>query len=745
MIWKRPLGSGYSCVLIADSFGVTMFTDGTDDLLTAFDPDTGKELWRYRIAKMYQGHTGSDDGPTSTPVIADGTVYGLGPRGHLFAVRLADGNEIWSRTLSETDSRSPKYGFTTVPLVVRDLVIVQTGGADGHAVTAFARDTGELCWSLGDDTVQYQSPALLELAGRRQVVAITDRYLMGIAPAKGELLWRQEHKLELTEAYNLPQLHSAERLLITSVNELVSLEIANQEAVPGADLALRERWRLSTHGTCFALPVSHDGYIYTGVNRRFLYCVDAETGEIMWKSRASGGEGLILVDGQLVMLSPRGDLVIINASPKGYHEKVRLSVFERGGLTAPTFADGRIYLRNLSELAAVRLTEIPNHHTDQERELLGKFGDFVQCAEAADDPRQLVEELLAAQDSFPIIEGQDLVHFIYKGKVQDVAVTGNFLPIPEERVMDRIAGTDVYFKSIRLDPEAVFDYQYSVDFGNLIPDPRNPHGITTLSGPGSILRMPHSKAPLTIEEVDEPHQGRLESFQLHSRFRSNERQVQIYLPNEYDAAPDTRYPVLLVTYGLDALSTGHMDRWLDRLILEGRMQPLIAVFFQEAGITEFYGPYAEDLLRMLTEELIPHVDAHYRTIPEPGSRALLGLLDGGEFGVWAAFKAPGCYSRIALQSLVYLQPPAINELPALIESVEKQPLDFYFELRRNYIKGEGIDYIGNSIALKQLLEKAGYQVEQHEVPGSWGWSSWRAQYGEILTHLFPPQPVAAAK
>ena len=33
------------------------------------DPETGEERWRYRIAEMYEGHTGSDDGPISTPAI----------------------------------------------------------------------------------------------------------------------------------------------------------------------------------------------------------------------------------------------------------------------------------------------------------------------------------------------------------------------------------------------------------------------------------------------------------------------------------------------------------------------------------------------------------------------------------------------------------------------------------------------------------------------------------------------------
>jgi enterochelin esterase-like enzyme/outer membrane protein assembly factor BamB len=737
LIWKRPLGSGYSGVVVAQGYGVTMYTDGTDDLLTAFVPELGKELWRYRIAKMHPGHTGSDDGPTSTPTIADGIVYGLGPYGHLFAVRLADGSELWSRSLDGTNSRPPKYGFTTTPLVAGDLVIVQTGGSDGHAITAFDQATGEPRWSLGADTVQYQSPTLLEIGGRRQIVATTDRYLMGIGLEKGELLWRRGHKLLDYEAFDMPQLLAKDRLLVTSTKEIASLRLTDQGS---AGVELREQWRLTNHGECFSLPVCHQGYIYNGVSRHFLICADAGTGEVKWRSRSAGGEGLIMVDGNLVVLSPRGELVIIEASPDAYREKARLPVFERGGLTTPTFAGGRFYLRNLSELAAVAVTSTPHNLQEQGRELLGEFGDFVLQTEAADDPVQLVKERLASQKSFPIIEGQDLVHFIYEGQAQDVAVTGNFLPFTEERGLDRIAGTDVFFKSIRLDPEAVWDYQLLVD-GQLIADPKNPHGILTLGGPGSILRLPLSTAPLEIDDLEEQHRGRLVSYQLRSKLRNNERPIRIYLPNEYESVPDTRYPVLFVTYGLDALSAGYMNRWLDRLIFKGRIAPLIAVFFQEEEFTEFSGPFAEDLLRLLTEELIPYVDEHYRTIPDPDSRAVLGILDGGEFAIWGAFKAPGFYSKIALQSLVFLQAPAIDELPSLIKSVEKQPLELYFELRRNCLKGEGIDYEGNTLKLIGLLEEAGYKVEKRQVPGSWGWSSWRAQYEELLPRLFPPQSV----
>ena len=63
LIWKKPLGSGYSRIAVADGRGVTMFSDGEFDRLVALDVDTGEEIWRYQIATTYRGHDGSQDGP----------------------------------------------------------------------------------------------------------------------------------------------------------------------------------------------------------------------------------------------------------------------------------------------------------------------------------------------------------------------------------------------------------------------------------------------------------------------------------------------------------------------------------------------------------------------------------------------------------------------------------------------------------------------------------------------------------
>ena len=136
MRWRRALGSGYSGVVVADGHAVTMFSDGETDFLVSLDADSGEENWRTAMAPTYRGREGATDGPVSTPAIAGGAVFALGPRGDLMAVRLDTGELIWRRHLVEDLGVAvPHWGFGTSPLPVGDRLIVETGG-DG-AVTAF--------------------------------------------------------------------------------------------------------------------------------------------------------------------------------------------------------------------------------------------------------------------------------------------------------------------------------------------------------------------------------------------------------------------------------------------------------------------------------------------------------------------------------------------------------------------------------------------------------------------------------
>ncbi|MCP3993997.1 MAG: PQQ-binding-like beta-propeller repeat protein, partial [bacterium] len=157
--WITTLGSGYSSVSVVGDSGVTLFSDGTSNVLLAFDSSTGEERWHLDIGPLYEGHSGSRDGPTSTPTVHGGMVYALDPHGRMVAATLQDGERLWAHRLGkDVRARVPHYGFSTSPIVMGDKVIVMTGDQEERAVTAFEAKTGKLLWHAGADTTTYQSP-----------------------------------------------------------------------------------------------------------------------------------------------------------------------------------------------------------------------------------------------------------------------------------------------------------------------------------------------------------------------------------------------------------------------------------------------------------------------------------------------------------------------------------------------------------------------------------------------------------
>jgi outer membrane protein assembly factor BamB len=348
VVWSRPLGIAYSGIAVAANKALTLFGDGETDWLTAIDASSGEEVWRYRIDSMFPKVGGAHGGPLSTPVIEDGVVYALGAKGQLFAVKLGDGSELWSVRIDKTlGAKQPQFGFTTTPLIVDDLLFVQTGGPDGHSMTALERETGKLRWSTGDEVVGYQSPILVELAGREQIVAVTNKSVMGLAPEDGTVLWRKSHALVERDGWSTPLRIGPNVFLLVERYESLAFQVRKT----GDAFAVSELWRGKTLKNNFAAPVIHDGHIY-GYSGDFLACVDPQTGELVWKARSSAA-GLILVDGHLVIFAADGAVVVAEASPEGYKEKVRVKVSETAGYTFPSFSNGGIYVRNLDDIARV--------------------------------------------------------------------------------------------------------------------------------------------------------------------------------------------------------------------------------------------------------------------------------------------------------------------------------------------------------------------------------------------------------
>ncbi|MEM7587360.1 MAG: PQQ-binding-like beta-propeller repeat protein [Acidobacteriota bacterium] len=734
--WRRPIGAAYSEVPVVEGRALVMFADGEHDVLSALDADSGEELWRYQIAETYEGHTGSDGGPLSTPAVADGTVYGLGPHGDMFALDLESGESHWQRRLSGAESGQPYYGFTTSPLVVDDLLVVQVGGGNGHSVTAFDRDTGSTRWRTGDDSVEYESPIVATLAGTRQLIAADENFVRGLKPATGEELWRFEHGLG--GVLGTPTLLDATGLLLSGNNEAVALDVSaaakTAATEAGSTLRASERFRTNELKRSMALPVVHEGYVY-GMSRKFLTCLNARNGGLMWRSRPPGGNVLALVDGHLALISGDGELVVAKASPTDYQEVARIAALDTGSYSAPTFASNRFFLRDVTSLVAVRAvarSEVKQTTQSDEGRFLGPFGaELARIAQLPVDERQAqVDLLFEGRAGGPIVEADGDVgfaHLVFRGDARDVGVSGNLPGFTWEtdEALTPIEGTDLFFRSFQVDPMGIWQYQLSFDFGEKGADPGNPRTIKIRNAEWSVLSLPQAPArPHLDPPPPDLPRGRSETFQLASQHMESEREITVYLPPGYDASTHTRYPLLIHTWeNLRRLT--HFEQAVDQGIASDAITPLVVAFVPRLSGRE-HGAQADAYVAMLTRELLPELERRYRLLPDRQQRALLGNVSSAGVALYAGRVAGDTFSRVAAQSFT------APRLEAVFAARDASHLEVTLERRSD--DSERSHDATRRIA--EVLRDGGARLEIVRVAGGAGPAGWRTTLDDLLIALF---------
>ena len=669
LAWDRELGSGYSRISIADGKAVTMFASDEVDVVAAFDVATGDELWRFELGEMYVGHNGSHDGPNGTPTIAGDTVFALGPKGRLAALGLGDGAVAWQRELTEDGSEEPFHGYTTSPIVAGDRVIVLTGG-EGRSITAFDRATGEVVWASGDDAVNYQTPTLVESDGQALLIAPTDQFLQALDPESGEIAWQLQYadgEQSEQQSHVVPVDDGRFLLWLFRGSKLYSFDAEGAE----------ELWSTRAFGNSLGVPVQVGDHFY-GYTGRFLSCVDIETGEFAWRSRPPAGQGLSVVGGALATLGREGDLVLIEASPDAYRELTRLPVFEEGDYATPSFVDGLFVVRNMERIAAVRVDtdSAPRMaEIDESDRLHGAFGSWIAEVEAmAEGERQTaVDSRFAGLDATPIREG-NLAHFVWRGEAEDVGVSGDFLSNQgDELGLYPLAGTDLFFRSVELDPKAQYMYSFSSNYSQPAPDPNNPYTVDMGFAVSSELRMPEWPESSFLEPpADDAPRGTLDSFQFRSEILDNTRELSVWRPQDYGAS-DARYPVLIVNHGDNQLRGSLMRNTLDNLVGDS-VAPMVAVFVPRVEPAEYGGEKADNYTRFLIEEVLPHIDRHYRTDGE--TRAIMGPGSAGVAALYASFQHPDVFQQAAAQSY-YTIAPTDEKLPEMIAAAGDKPSQVY--------------------------------------------------------------------
>lgn len=742
VVWKKAIGSGYSAIAVADGKAVTMFSEGASDVLAAFDVDDGERLWTVPVAELYQGHDGSHDGPLATPVIADGRVFALGPRGQLLAVGLDSGAKVWEVDLvAEHGAVAPSYGFSTSPIVEAGTLVVELGG-EGTAVVGFDPATGEKRWAVGTDAVAYQSPIRWSWNGSPAVVAAGNEKLIAVDPARGELLWEHPHGGGGARgmASLMPVPAGEGRLFLAFKDESSTVVELRPE---GEGVVVETLWEDRSIRNSYNVPVYHDGHIYA-YSSRFLTCVDAATGESVWRSRQPGDGFLIAVDGNLVISTKAGGLHVVEATPEGYRERAGIQLFEDHAWSAPSFVEGSLFVRSLGEIARVDLRAASGGPASEQRLADGSaFGELLSRVHAAPEAQRasLVEEFMAEQKSFPIVEGDSRVHFVYRGEAQDVALAGDMFGARREEPMTRIPGTNLFYYSLDLAPGMRLNYLFIKDFEEIV-DPLNPRRTSTIllgkdmemafTGQEmamSWLAMPGWQTPGHLAKAPTERKGAIESHRLENEAVPAGIGVDVYLPKGYDPDRPEGYGVAYY-HGAAARERGAVPNTLDHLIGTS-VAPVITVFVDLQAPGSVYG-------KLFVEQVVPFVDKTYNTLAEPGGRANLGSAFDGFAAMTITLSNPDLFSKVATQSM-FLFTQMEGVLDPLLESAAEAPPKVYmdwgaFDLRNPH---EAWDMGEANRELQERLRKLGFEVVGGEAADGTGWSSWKNRTNKMFQALFP--------
>jgi len=179
--WKTEVGIGHASPIMAAGSIYDFARQGDQETVLSIDPANGKIRWKQQYPAPYKMNPAAvphGEGPKSTPVYANGKLYTFGINGVLSAFDAETGKPIWRLDFKG----SPDFGTAMSPVVDKGLLIAHVPGG----LTAFDAANGTVKWAWSGDSPAYASPIVVG----DQVITQTHSNIVAVAAATGKLLWK---------------------------------------------------------------------------------------------------------------------------------------------------------------------------------------------------------------------------------------------------------------------------------------------------------------------------------------------------------------------------------------------------------------------------------------------------------------------------------------------------------------------------------------------------------------------------
>jgi outer membrane protein assembly factor BamB len=378
VVWTNmSLTNGFSSFAVSQGRAFTLISkdDGNGNLLEyclAVDAATGANIWATPIDNApwdpsYTGNGGdgsapynTGDGPRTTPATRDGRVFALSGLMKLACLNETNGSVLWSSDLPSA------YGATTLtwenaasPCLDNDLLLVNLNSSTNNQnLVAFRTKDGSVAWSSQAENLTHTTPVVATIHGVRQVIFATQTGLVSLDRTTGAFLWKF--------AYPFGQIYTSMGASPIVYSSTVFCTASYGKGAAAAKITLtNSTWTATqlfftnnaSHRSIWTSPVCYQGFVYTvGGDTAYLSaplnCIELSTGNLKWSTGNFGLGGLILVNTNLLGLTEKGELVLVQPNPNAYVELARYQAFQFSAgapgkcWNSPAYSNGRIYARS---------------------------------------------------------------------------------------------------------------------------------------------------------------------------------------------------------------------------------------------------------------------------------------------------------------------------------------------------------------------------------------------------------------
>ncbi|HET6555742.1 MAG TPA: PQQ-binding-like beta-propeller repeat protein [Prolixibacteraceae bacterium] len=355
VMWKIPVpGIGHGSPIIWEDriFIISAIPETQERILLCYNSTDGSLLWKTTVLQAPLETIHNDNSYASGTPVTDGRyIYVSFLDGENIVVAAHDftGKQIW---IQRPGTFTGPHGHSCSPVLYNDKVIINGASKEKAFLAALSKTDGQILWKVdhSNPANSYSAPLIREMDGRMQLIYCGNQQVSSFNPEDGSRYWfvnGPSQEFCATPVYS----EKAGLLFVSSSwpeRHLLAIRPDGQGDVTNTHVA----WR-STQGAYYVpSPILSEDYLFTTMTNGNVHCLEAATGNILWKENMGKQyPSPVLASGLVYM--PNDEGVVTVFKPGAVYENVAKNTLGEGLFASPAISNGKIYIRGKKNLYCI--------------------------------------------------------------------------------------------------------------------------------------------------------------------------------------------------------------------------------------------------------------------------------------------------------------------------------------------------------------------------------------------------------